>query len=175
MSSSVDNDLVLLGRVSATHGIKGDLRVALFSGDAATLLSTDSVILKQPGKKPEIFDLLSVKVHGKGVLLRLKAFHNINEVLHLVGSELFVLRSQLPELEQGEYYWLDLIGMQVIDSDGVGLGKITDIIATGSNDVFVVKTSGKELLIPAVEDIVTNIDTERRVVTVDLPEGLLDL
>lgn len=169
------DELVLIGKVTATHGIKGELRISLFSGDADTLLSVDTVLLKQPGREAKAFDVLSSRLHGKKVLLALKPFSNINEVLALVGSELYVHRFQLPELESDEYYWRDLIGMQVVTSTEEDLGQLIEILATGSNDVFVVKGVRGELLIPAIEDVVLEIDHQQRVVRVDLPEGLLDI
>lgn len=166
---------VLLGKVISTHGIKGQLKVAVFSGEFDTILSLVSVILKGPDGRMENFEVAAAAAHHKRVLLTLKPFTNINEVLHLVGRELYVLRDQFPPLPEGEFYWCDLIGLTVMTGTGETLGQLAEIIATGSNDVYVVRGAGKECLIPAIEDIVLAVDLEAGTMTVSPPEGLLDL
>ncbi len=169
-----DVELVLIGKVVATHGVKGQLRVVAYSGDPASILALPSVVLKGPGGEDR-FEVAAVAVHGKKLLLSLKSFDNINQVLHLVGRELLAERSQLPELPKDEYYWRDLLGMKVVTDQGEALGEVVEVIATGSNDVFVVKAGAKELLIPAIADVVRDMDMAHRVITVTLLEGLRDL
>lgn len=166
---------VILGKVAATHGIKGELRVVTYSGDADTLLSLTSVQLKKPTGGIDVFPVRKVVCRGKKIIVALEGFDDINQVLPLVGRELCATRAQFPELPPGEYYWFDLEGLSVRTTEGVLLGTLVDIMATGSNDVYVVKGEGKEFLIPAVEDIVLQIDLDEGVVIVDPPEGLLDL
>lgn len=169
------NRLVLIGKVVATHGIKGQLRIAPYSGDAYSILSQRSIILKGTNGESESYEIADSSIHGKKALITLESFNNINQVEHLVGREIYVKREQLPELPEGEYYWCDLIGLKVQTTHGEYLGELSDILATGSNDVYMVRTGEKEYLIPAVEDIVTDINIVEGTMTVDPPEGLLDL
>ncbi|RNC72786.1 MAG: 16S rRNA processing protein RimM [Desulfuromonadales bacterium] len=169
------SDLMLLGKVTATHGIRGQLTVAPFSGECDTILSLPTVTLKGSDGRTESFDVERAAVHRNRVLLTLKGFSNINEVLHLVGRELFARRDQFPPLAEGEYYWCDLMGLSVVTDAGESLGRIVEIIATGSNDVYVVKGEGREYLIPALEDIVVCVDLDLGTMTVSPTEGLLDL
>ncbi|SRR6266702_777900 len=171
---SRDVEMVLIGKVVATHGIKGQLRVSPYSGDPASILALHSVVLRGTGVE-DSFEVAAAVAHGKKLLLSLKSFDNINQVLHLVGRELLAERSQLPELPKGEYYWRDLLGMKVVTDQGEALGEVVEVIATGSNDVFVVKAGAKELLIPAIADVVRDMDMAQRVITVTLLEGLRDL
>jgi len=168
-------ELVLLGKVAATHGIRGQLAVVSFSGEFSTILSLPAVLLKGPENRMESFEVERAAVHRNRVLLTLKGFTNINEVLHLVGREFFARRDQLPPLDEGEFYWCDLIGLSVTTDEGETLGRIAEIIDTGSNDVYVVRGGAKEYLIPALEDIVVNVDLDQGIMTVSPPEGLLDL
>ncbi|MGC9023149.1 MAG: ribosome maturation factor RimM, partial [Dissulfurimicrobium sp.] len=92
----------------------------------------------------------------------------------LVGLELFLEKVKLPKLPEGEYYWHEIIGLQVMTFDGGRLGVVSDIIETGANDVYVVKTSGKDVLIPAIKDVVKEIDLEAGIIKVALISGLLD-
>ena len=173
MSSS--EKTVLIGKIQATQGIRGQLRVIPFAGDASSISRLESVMLKSPAGVMERFPVVSAKAHGKRVILTLKPFDNINQVLHLVGREVWADRGALPELPSDEYYWSDLLGLQVATEEGEVLGELTDIIETGSNDVYVVTKDGRELLIPALEDVVVAVDLAANARTVSLPEGLLDL
>lgn len=168
-------DLVLLGKVVATHGIRGQLTVVPFSGEFSTILSLQTVFLRGADGRDESFEVARAAVHRNRVLLTLKGFANINEVLHLVGRELLARRDQFPPLEEGEFYWCDLMGLAVTTRDGKLLGCIAEIIATGSNDVYVVRGGEKEYLIPALEDIVDSVDLKQGTMTVSPSEGLLDL
>lgn len=169
------NKTVLIGKIQATHGIRGQLRVIPFAGDASSISALQSIMLKNPAGTMEQFAVASAKPHGQRVILTLKQFDNINQVLHLVGREIYAERGALPELPSDEYYWSDLLGLQVVTEEGEALGELVDIIETGSNDVYVVNLDGREVLIPALADVVVAVDLEANRMTVSLPEGLLDL
>ena len=166
---------VLIGKIQATQGIRGQLRVIPFAGDASSISQLEYVMIKAPDGTLEHFPVVSARAHGKRVILTLKPFDNINQVLHLVGRELYADRGSLPELPSDEYYWSDLLGLQVSTEEGEALGELVDIIETGSNDVYVVRKDGGEVLIPALEDVVLAVDLAANSMTVSLPEGLLDL
>lgn len=170
-----ESEPVLLGKIIATHGVKGQLRVFLFSGEFSSIAGLDTVMVKAPNRGMEIFEVAAAARHGKKVLLTLKNYDNVNQVLHLVGCELYVERDQLPELPEGEYYWRDLVGLRVVTDQGEMLGTLTEIIATGSNDVYVVQGREREYLIPALEEVVLEVNLDDGVMKVSPPEGLFDL
>jgi len=172
---SLKNEPVLLGKLVATHGIKGQLRVAVYSGEFETILSLASLMLKGPDGRMETFQVAAAAVHGKKLILSLEEYDNINQSLQLVGHEVYVARDQLPALSEGEFYWFDLLGLRVETDHGEVLGELVDIIATGSNDVYVVKDGKREYLIPALEDIVLDVNLDAGIMKVSPPEGLLDL
>ena len=172
---SGSKNMVPIGKIQGPHGIKGQLRVVPFAGDASSIPQLKSVTVKAPSGAMETFSVASAKAHGKRVILTLKPFDNINQVLHLVGREIYADRAELPELPSDEFYWSDLLGLQVETEEREALGELVDIIETGSNDVYVVKKDGRELLIPALEDVVLAIDLDAGRMTVSLPAGLLDL
>lgn len=169
------DDLILLGKIVATHGIRGQLRVVPYSGHFDTFLAIGSVTLKDAAGRMAGYDIASAAVHGKKLLLALKGYADINRVEHLVGCELYVGRDQLPLPEEDEYYWHDLLGLTVITSSGEQLGSLESIIETGSNDVYVVKSKEREYLIPALAEVVTSIDLTAKVMTITPFEGLFDL
>jgi len=105
--------------------------------------------------------------HGKSVIALLKGFDDRDQAASLIGAEFGVQREDLPEPEDGQYYWLDLIGLTVVHHDGTELGKIDEILETGANDVMVVK-GDRERLIPFIKDeIVINVDFSEGKVNVD--------
>lgn len=170
-----DGELLLLGKISGTHGIKGQLKVFSYSGERDTLLSLSSVVLKEPSGRTETFAVAAASLQGKKVLLSLEGFADISRAERLVGREVYACRDQLPALAEDEYYWFQLEGLQVVTIRGDVLGRLTSLIPTGSNDVYVVTAGEREFLIPAVEDVVVNIDLAGGIMKVDPPEGLLDL
>lgn len=169
------DNLILIGKVAATHGIRGQLRITSYSGHFDSLRTAKTVILKEPTGRTGSFDVTAATLHGKKLLLSLAGLADINQVLHLVGSELYLHREQLPATDEGEYYWHDLLGLTVVTAAGEPLGRLESIIETGSNDVYVVKTAEGELLIPALADVVTAIDLAAGVMTITPVAGLFDL
>ena len=165
---------VLLGKIVATHGVRGQLRVHSYSGEHTALLALKSIFLKDPAGVLEPFDVKSAASHGKRVLILLKGYEDINKVLPLVGRELYARREDLPELEEDEYYWCDLIGLAVVTEEGENLGRLTEIIATGSNDVYVVRSGAREYLVPALTDVVVAVNLAAGTMTISPPEGLLE-
>jgi 16S rRNA processing protein RimM len=172
---ALSDDLILLGKVSGTHGIRGELRIYCYSGDYGTLMGLRTLLLRGANGDVLKAEMDSARLHGGKAVVKLKRFDNINDVSHLVGRELVIQRDQLPETEEGEYYWHDLVGLTVIADDGLELGILAEIFDTGSNDVYVVRNGEREYLIPALEDVVREIDLTSRIMKVTPLEGLLDL
>ncbi|MBT0663216.1 16S rRNA processing protein RimM [Geobacter pelophilus] len=171
----LSDDLILLGKVSGTHGIRGELRIYCYSGDYGTLMGLRTLQLRGATGDVLNAEMDSARLHGGKAIVKLKRFDSINDVSHLVGRELVIHRDQLPETDEGEYYWHDLIGLTVVTDDGLELGTLSEIFDTGSNDVYVVRNGKREYLIPALVDVVREIDLTSRIMKVTPLEGLLDL
>jgi len=175
-SSASGSKAILIGKVSAAHGVRGELRITSFSGEIDNFKTLQSIIIKKPDGCMETFAVAAARANGKKIILSLKGYSNINEVLHLPGSEVYIRRDQLPPLPDDEYYWCDLLGLQAVTEEGKPLGELSDIITAGGNDVYVIKNNaGEEILVPAVDDVVLDVDISAGRMTVSLPEGLLDL
>jgi 16S rRNA processing protein RimM len=123
-----------------------------------------------------MFEIRWAAPHAKTVLMALKGVDSRGLAESLVGSELFIDKAVLPELEEDTFYWSDIIGLSVFTIEEEYLGSVDSIIETGSNDVYVVKNRSKdqdnEVLVPALESVVIEIDLKRKLMRVDLPEGL---
>ncbi len=176
MEASADN-LIAVGRIAGTHGIRGQLRLHSYSGNIESLQSVEHALLRAPNGECRQITISRAAQHGSKVLLTLQGFDNINQVLHLVGYELLLEREQLPEPADDEYYWHDLIGLAVVTADGQQLGSLEDVMETGANDVYLVKNrqTGQEYLIPAIASVISSIDLQTGTMTITPLEGLLDL
>jgi len=167
---------LVVGKVVGAHGIKGNLKVRSYVESETVFKPGTSILVIKAGQVEKRYSIQWAKPHGKTMLLSLSGIDNRNAADGLVGAEFFIERTSLPELEQGSYYWVDLIGLSVFSTDDQYIGYIESIIPTGSNDVYVVKKLDKnndhEILIPAIESVVLDIDFKKKMMRVDLPEGL---
>lgn len=173
MSSKNDseNRRIAIGKITGPHGLKGGARVYSWAESFDSFEKGVRLTAGTPAGDVEL-TVQSAAPHKKGLLLTFKEVGHINTLEPLVGSELFVNRSDLPEPEDGSYYWVDIIGLRVVTEAGEFLGKVTSIFPTGSNDVYVVKDGKKELLVPALASVLKDVDLDKGVMVVDLPEGL---
>ncbi len=169
------DELIPVGKIIGTHGIKGFLKVHSYSGNIQSLQSAQTVLLRGKNGTLNEYGIKSVAAHAGGFILSLDDFSDINQVLFLTGSELCLKRSQLPVPDEDEYYWSDLIGLTVQTDQGVELGTLVDIFETGSSDIYVVRGESKEYLIPAIADVVASVDVPGKKMIITPLDGLLDL
>ncbi len=168
-----EDSLLHVADIIGVHGLRGDLKVRAHSGDLSVLLTVAEVMLEAPNGVA-VMASVSRQIPHKGVaLLRLKGFESIELAEPLVGSKVKIPESALPELDDDEYYWEELSGLQVMDRHYGDLGRLVRIFTTAAHDTYVVEGRYGEVLIPAVKEFVLAIDLEQRVVKVDLPAGLV--
>jgi 16S rRNA processing protein RimM len=170
------NGFVPVGKIVGAHGLKGNIKVYSYTESLSVFNSGSLILLINPQGFEKSYKIKWVKPHGNLILLSLKGVENRNSVETLMGSVFFIERINLPELEDGSYYWVDIIGISVFTAHDEYIGLVESIIPTGSNDVFVVRNPNKahdnETLIPAIESVILKIDLKRKTMRVDLPEGL---
>ena len=156
-----------IGQIVNTFGIKGFVKVKPFTDDILRFDNLKSVYIKE--KQYEIED---VKYHKDMVLLKFKDIDKIEDAENLKNLYLEIDRKD-GVLEEGAYYIVDLLGLDVITDAGKLLGKIDDIYNTGSNDIYVVKDElGKQILLPAIKDVIKQINLEEKKIIVHLIKGL---
>lgn len=169
------DELIPVGKIIGTHGIKGTLKVHSYSGNIDSLQAAETAFLKGKDGTHHEYAVKSVSAHAGGFILSLDGFSDINQVLFLVGSELCLKLSQLPAPGKDEYYWRDLIGLAVHTDQGVELGTLVDIFETCSSDIYVVRGNAKDYLIPAIADVIADVDIPGKKMIITPLEGLLDL
>ena len=169
-----DTFFFALGRIVKTHGIRGEVQVYSYSDVEYFLDYKDLFVQGKYGDKvPQRVIKARVK-KGQSVILTLEGVVDRTQAGSFVGKEIFLDRAKLPPLAEGEYYWHEIEGLSVVSAGGKELGILSDVLATGAHDVYVVKGDKGEILVPAVEQMVKKIDLKKGVMVVDLPPGLVE-
>lgn len=162
-----------IGQIVNTFGIKGFVKVVPFVDDILRYDELKKVYIKKQNQLKE-FEVEEVKYHKNMVLLKFKGIDRVEEVENLKNSYLEVDRENAIDLEEGTYFIADLLGLDVITDEGDMIGKLEDIFNTGSNDIYVVKDEmGKQVLLPAISEVIKEINITENRILVHIIEGLM--
>lgn len=168
-------NMLRVGVISSTHGIKGEVKVFPTTDDANRFKKLKQVTL-DTGKEWIELEIQQVKFFKNMVILKFKGYDTMNDIEKYKGKDLLISRENAVKLGPNENFIVDMIGLSVITDDGKEFGTLTDIMQTGANDVYVVETKdGKEVLLPAIPDCVLDVDLDAGHVIVHILDGLLDL
>jgi 16S rRNA processing protein RimM len=163
-----------IGQLINTHGVRGELKATALTDDPQRFLKLKWVYIDKNGTL-EKYEIHSVKFFKQFVILKFDGIDSMEAAEKLKGFYLKVDRANAVKLPKNSFFITDLIGLKVFDEDNALLGILTDILQTGSNDVYIVKNDeGKEILIPALKSVVREILIEEGRISVILPKGLLD-
>ena len=162
-----DDDRVVVGRVLGPWGVRGDLRVEPHSDSRERFAPGSRLYLN--GAETVV---VSSRPHKGGLVVRLGSVADRNAAETLKNAALTVSQDQVGPLPDGSYYYFQVIGLRVTTDGGEELGQVHEVLATGGNDVYVVRGPAGERLVPALGDVVLDVDLDRGVMTVSLPEGL---
>ncbi len=171
--SHVKTTKLVAGNVTGTHGLKGDLKVRPHTNRTGLLLEAQTIFFRCPEEKFFAHEPVCVTPHKKGFLLRLKGLADVNAVQHLIGCEILIDVNDLTEDEESESTVFKLIGMSVVDCSRGELGTIEEIFTTAAHDILVVDGPFGEVLVPAINEFITEIKHPEKRVLVDLPDGLV--
>ena len=158
---------VVIGKISAPHGVRGEVRIVPLTDFPERFENLKTVFLEDDSK----MELEYVKFSNKFIIAKFKNINSRNDIEIFNGKLLMLNRSDIPSLPEGEYYNFDIIGLEVIDDKGSKLGKITEVLKTGSNDVYVVEGE-KQILVPALKKVVKEINLTDGFMKVELLEEL---
>ena len=162
-----------IGQIVNTFGIKGMVKVQPFTDDIEQFENLKTIYIKNKSEQKE-YEIEEVKYHKNMILLKLKGINNIEEANILRQSYLLKDREKEEPLKEGTYYIVDLLGLEVYDDNGNLLGTLEDIFNTGSNDIYVVKNElGKQILLPAISEVIKEIDIKNKKIIVHLIKGLI--
>jgi len=168
-------ELLLVGKVLRPHGLEGKLRILSYAESPKSFLRPGTVILKTEKGVSREFRVSSVKPHKNVLLLKLEDLNSPEEAEEYRGAGIYIRKSLLVRDGEDEFFWHEIIGLQVYLNSGEYVGEIREIFRTGSNDIYVARKGGKETLIPAIHDVVQEIDLVARKMIINPLEGLLDI
>lgn len=166
MVDKADSQLIRLGRIAGAYGVRGWLHVASDTDPVEGILNYRPWRVHLGGDWVAV-DVAEGRRHQHGVVVRISGCDDRSAAQSYIGAEIAVPRTELPALDEGNYYWADLIGADVLTREGVTLGRVDHLMQTGANDVLVVMGE-RELLIPFIEDdVVLSVDLGGGCITVD--------
>ena len=167
-------DFLKVGVIVRAHGLRGEVKVYPTTDEPERFLELSGVILDN-GKVRRELTIENVRFFKNLVIVKFEEINDCNEAEGYRQAELWIPREEGAALLEDEYYIADLLGMKVILEDGSDLGVLKDVLETGANDVYVVKTAqGREVLLPAIHECILDVDVEQGIMKVHLMKGLLE-
>ena len=161
-----------IGQISNTHGLNGELKVRPFTESKKRFEELSSILVDFKGELKK-YDIEKIRYQNDIVLLKLKGIDDIDEALKLKGNYIKIPRDDAQKTEKDEFFIAVLLGCMVYQNDLIGV--VDDVFTAGASDVYVIKRKGKkDLLIPAIESVIKNIDIENKRIDVEIPRGLDD-
>jgi len=165
----IPGDLIQVGHVTGAYGLRGGIRVTPYSMDADALLAVKTWWIDKPTLRP--VQVRGAKYHSGDVTATLVDLSDRDEAEALKGATVQVSRAEFPALPEDEYYWTDLIGMDVVNLQGESLGKVHDMMHNGAQSILRIKPAGEtdvaERLVPFVDQFVKTVDQQARLITLD--------
>jgi 16S rRNA processing protein RimM len=155
-----------MGRIGAPHGVKGWVRVVPFAGSPGALAERGRWWIGRTGDWTEV-EVAETQVQGDRLTARMAGCSDREAAGRLRGREIAVPRDALPEAGPGEYYWADLIGLEVVNAQGASLGRVTSVFSTGPHDVLRVGAAERERLLPFVATVIRGVDLAARRIEVE--------
>lgn len=169
----MSQEFIVIGKVVSTQGNKGEVNVLPLTDSINRFKKLDTVFLGNNHGKT-IIDIEKIRIQKDMVILKVKDIENIEEAKTIVGSFLEVERKNAVKLSKDTYFIFEIIGLEVYDENNLFLGKVENVISTGSNDVYIVKGKNKqELFIPAIREVVKDINLEKKRITINIVDGLI--
>lgn len=170
-SSEDEPVFVVMGKLRKPHGVRGEMVMTVLTDFPELLKNGQNVYL---GEEFQKMTVRSVRPHRDDLLIAFEEISDRDEVGYFRNTMLFMKEGEFPELPEDEYYLHDLVGMEVVTDTGQSLGELKEILVTGANDVYLVqKDQGREILIPAIEEVVLEIDFDQGTILIRPLPGLL--
>lgn len=167
--------LVPVARIVRTHGVRGALKVHPYGETLAEATAGLTCYAEPPPSCNRLTLTLSrIRTQGRHLVIEFHEISTMEAAQTVIGSELLLPEDMLPPPSEGEYYHYQLLGLRVVTVQREELGSLKNIIETGAHDIYVVEREGREFLLPAVEEVIVEVDLAKGVIVVDPPPGLLD-
>ena len=164
-------DPITVGRFGKAFGIAGWIKVISFTTSKENILKFKPWLIKKNNNWEKVY-FEQGRRDANSVIVKLPNCDTPEQATQFTNVEIAVERKQLPKLRDGEYYWYDLIDLEVVNKDGFGLGQVKELMATGANDVLVV-LGQKKILIPYISEVILNVDLDKKIIQVNWEKDYL--
>ncbi|MFH1007345.1 MAG: ribosome maturation factor RimM [Candidatus Latescibacterota bacterium] len=170
-----EDPYITIGVITKPAGIKGEVTVFPLTDFPERFATRPRIFARRKGEPKFELQIVHAREHGRMVLVQFAGIETLEEAERLRDTELFLPEAEAMPLPEGTYYTFELIGMDVVTEAGHRIGRLSDVWRMPAQDVYVVDQEGKEILIPALLSIIRKVDLAQRRMTVNLPDGLLEV
>ena len=167
-------DFVIIGKITRPHGVRGTLRVAPITDDPQRFQLLSKIYIHNENGPRTEYNISTVQIANRYILLKLQDINTRNEAEPLRGCYIEIPRQECLPLPEGEHYYFELIGFSVVSNQGKVIGELHDVYSYPANDIYVVRNKNKEILIPAVDEFIEQVDYKTGIITINPIDGLLD-
>lgn len=168
------NDCFFFGKITKTHGLKGELTVKLDVANPADFKDLRYVLIEDRGNLIPYF-IENQKINGDKMIVQLQDVKKVEQAVAFMGKAVFLPNELMPELEDDDFYFQEIVGFKMVDVLKGEIGEISDVLEYPTQAVIQVMKDGKEILIPIHDDIIQKVDKKAKTLTVKTPEGLIDM
>ena len=169
----MSEEFITIGKIVSTQGNKGEVNILPLTNSIDRFKNLVTVFLRNNNTQATL-NIEKIRIKENTVILKLKDIESIEEAKIIVGSFLEVERKNAVKLPKDTYFVFEIIGLEVYDENNIFLGKVENVISTGSNDVYIVKGKNKkEFFIPAIREVVKNVNFEKKRISIKMVDGLI--
>lgn len=170
------DDWIAVGKVAKSHGLKGEMKLRPTVPDPKIIQNLSRVRLGIEGKEPgeRVYESFGIRGHFSKLILKLPGVDSVESAKALTGQTVFSARKDFPVLPKGEHYWFEIIGLKVFDEEGQCFGEVDEILNAGGSEIYVVRDENREIMLPAVKDIIKIVDPEQGKLVFHRIEGLIE-
>ena len=168
------NDCFFFGKITKTHGLKGEVTVKLDVANPEDFKDLRYLLIEDRGNLIPYF-IENQKINGDKMIVRLQDVKNVEQAVAFMGKAVFLPNEFMPELEDDDFYYKEIVGFKMVDALKGEIGEISDVLEYPTQAVIQVMKDEKEILIPIHDDIIQKVDKKAKILTVKAPEGLIDM
>ena len=168
------NDCFFFGKITKTHGLKGEVTIKLDVANPEDFKDLRYLLIEDRGNLIPYF-IENQKINGDKMIVRLQDVKKVEQAVAFMGKAVFLPNEFMPELEDDDFYYKEIVGFKMVDTQKGEIGEISDVLEYPTQAVIQVMKDGKEILIPIHDDIIQKVDKKAKILTVKAPEGLIDM
>ena len=168
------NDCFFFGKITKTHGLKGEVTIKIDVANPEDFTELRYLLIEEKGNLIPYF-IENQKISGDKMFVQLQDVKKVEQAVAFIGKAVFLPNEMMPELEEDEFYYSEIVGFRLIDAEKGEIGQISDVLEYPTQAVIQVMKDGKEILIPIHDDIIEKVDKKAKTLNIKAPEGLIDM